>query len=298
MSDNIRRRKSWIINAAAIVGGNLLLAFLVAALIIPHDIIVGGGTGIGIVLSRLLPLSTATVVLIFNLLMLLLGLVALGKRFAAATVASSLLYPVFLEMLLRIPSIDSTTDDPLLATLFAGALLGVALGLVIRVGASTGGTDVLNLVMHKYLHWSVSLCVWLVDIVIIGMQTFFAASEDILYGILLLVIESLVLDRVMVLGRAQIQIFVVSPAHEDIRKRLLTELEAGVTMLLAQTGHSRTEQPGVLCVIPKRKLHIATEIVQSVDPDAFITITQIKEVHGRGFTRERRPLPTEKMTEL
>ncbi|MBQ7338064.1 MAG: YitT family protein [Clostridia bacterium] len=292
MKLNRKHTKKWLLDAASIVAGNLLLAFLVAAFVMPHDIIMGGATGIGIVLDPLLPLDTAAIVLIFNLFTLLLGGLTLGKKFLFATVASSVLYPAFLAVMQRIPGIDRMTDNVLLATLCGGGLLGVALGLVMRIGASTGGTDALNLIMHKYLHWSVSLCVWIVDAIIIGAQALFAAPESILYGIVMLVIESLVLDQVMVLGSSQIQIFVVTPHHEVIRCRLLTELEAGVTMLLAQTGHSRREQPGVLCVIPKRKLHAASRIIQDVDENAFITITQIKEVHGRGFTRERVTLDT------
>lgn len=286
-----RRRGAWLRDAAAIIGGNLLLGFLVVAFALPHDIIMGGATGIGIVLSRLLPLPMATIVLLFNLAMLLLGALVLGHKFFLATVVSSLLYPLTLAVFERIPNISALTHDRLLAVIFGGALLGVALGLVMRVGASTGGTDVLNLIMHRTWRWPLSVCVWTVDIVIIGAQALFSSPQAVLYGILMLVIESLVLERVTLLGRAQIQLFAISPAHESIRQALLRELEAGVTMLLAQTGHSRTEQPGVLCVIPARKLHAAVAAVQSIDPNAFITITRIKEVHGRGFTLARHHLP-------
>ena len=229
--------------------------------------------------------------LVFNLIMLLLGARVLGRKFFFATVLSSLLYPLFLGLFEQLPGIGTLSDDRLLAVICGGVLLGVALGLVMRVGASTGGTDVLNLIMHRYLGWPLSLCVWAVDIVIIGGQAFFAPPQSVLYGVLMLVIESLVLERVTLLGRTQLQLFVISPAHESIRQALLTELEAGVTMLLAQTGHQRTEQPGVLCVLPARRLHAAVAAVQSIDSNAFVTITRIKEVHGRGFTLARRPLP-------
>jgi uncharacterized membrane-anchored protein YitT (DUF2179 family) len=267
--------------------GNAGVAFLVAAFVIPHNIIMGGATGIGIVLDPILPLDTPTIVLIFNILMLLLGLLVLGKKFFVATVASSLLYPGFLAIFQRMDWVVNITDNMLLATLFAGGMLGVALGIVMRIGASSGGADVLSLVMHKWFHLPVAVCVWAVDLAVIGGQALFATPEELLYGVLLLVIESLVLDQVMVMGSSQIQIFVITPHHERIRGLLLTELEAGVTMLLAETGHERREQPGILCIIPKRKLHAATSIIQSVDENAFITITQIREVHGRGFTRER-----------
>ena len=287
MKPNQKSLRNWIKEIVILLVGNAAVAFLVAAFVIPHDIIMGGATGIGIVLDPLLPLDTATIVLIFNILMLLLGLVVLGKKFFFATIASSLLYPMFLAVFQRMDWVVTITDNMLLATMFAGGMLGVALGMVMRIGASSGGADVLSLVAHHWFHWPVSLCVWGVDLIVIGLQAVFATPEQLLYAVLLLVIESIVLDQVMVLGSAQIQVFVVTPCHEQVRQRLLCELEAGVTMLLAETGHERREQPGVLCIIPKRKLHAATTLIQEVDVNAFITITQIREVHGRGFTRER-----------
>lgn len=273
---------------AAIVLGNLLLAFTVAAFILPQDIIMGGATGIGVVFSRVLPLDTAAIVLILNLMALLLGLVVLGKKFFLATVASSLLYPVFLGLVQRIPGIESLTDNTLLATLFGGGLVGIALGMVMRVGSSTGGTDVINLVLHKWLHLPVSMMVYVTDFVILGGQALLAKPEQVLYGIVLLVVETIALDRVMLLGQSQIQIFIVSAKYEEIRRRILEELQAGATMVCIETGMTNKEQRGVLCVIPPRKLFNAKELIQAVDPNAFLTITQIKEVRGQGFSMERR----------
>lgn len=270
------------------LAGSTLLAFLVAAFVSPHGIIMAGTTGIGLALCKFLPVDTAIVVLALNILMLLLGLFALGKKFFLATIASSLLYPVLLAVMQRIPGIESLTEDPLLAAILGGGLLGLALGMVMRVGASTGGTDVLNLVMNKYFHWPVSVCVWITDIIIIIVQALFSNTEQILYGIIMLVIESIVLDRVMVIGQSQIQVLVMSSKYDEIRRRLLDELEAGVTMLHIESGYTNREGKGILCVIPPRKQFAAKEIIYAVDPEAFLTITQVWEVQGRGFSFERR----------
>lgn len=271
-----------------LLAGSTLLAFLVAAFISPHGIIMAGTTGIGLALCKFLPVDTAIVVLALNVLMLLLGLFTLGKKFFLATIASSLLYPVLLAVIQRIPGIESLTEDPLLAAILGGGLLGLALGMVMRVGASTGGTDVLNLVMNKYFHWPVSVCVWITDIIIIIVQALFSNTEQILYGIIMLVIESIVLDRVMVMGQSQIQVLVMSSQYDEIRRRLLEELEAGVTMLHVESGYTNREGKGILCIIPPRKQFAAKEIIYAVDPEAFLTITQVWEVQGRGFSFERR----------
>lgn len=272
---------------SAILAGNILLGFAVAAFILPSGVIMGGATGVGIVLARFIPLDTAAIVLCVNLMALALGWAVLGWRFVVATIASSLLYPILLGAAQRIPGIDQLTADPLLAALLGGGLVGIAVGLVMRVGSSTGGTDVVNLVLHKWTHIPVSAAVYLTDIVIMGAQALFSDPEQILYGVVLLVVETIALDRVMLLGQSQIQLFVVSSQYEKLRQKCLTELQAGTTMVYIETGRTRTLQRGVLCVIPPRKLYAAQALIQSVDPHAFLTITQIKEVRGQGFSSER-----------
>lgn len=271
----------------AILAGNMLLGFAVAAFVLPYGAIMGGATGLGIVFSRFLPLDTAVIVLAVNLLALALGRVVLGWRFVLATIASSLLYPLFLSVAQRVPGIDRLTADPLLAALLAGGLVGIAVGLVMRVGSSTGGTDVVNLVLHKWTHIPVSVVVYLTDTVIMGGQALFSAPEQVLYGVVLLIVETITLNRVMLLGQSQIQLFVISGQHEEIRQRYLTDLQAGATMVHIETGRTRTLRKGVLCVIPPRKLYAAQTLIQSIDPNAFLTITQIKEVRGQGFSRAR-----------
>ena len=288
MKKTLRRTiGSW----AAIVLGNGLLAFTVEAFIIPHGILMGGTTGIAIVLDRVLPLDTAVIVFILNALLLALGGLVLGKRLVATTLASSLLYPLLLEAVHRIPGVMNLTDNALLASLFGGVLMGAALGMVMRVGSSTGGMDIAALVLHKWTHVPVSWCVYALDAVVIGGQALFSPAESVLCGLVVLVLESIMLDKVMILGQAQIQIFVISQSYEAIRRALLTALEAGVTMMQVETGHLGQKQMGVLCVIPHRKLYAATELIQTIDPAAFITVTQVKEVRGRGFTLERAVQP-------
>ena len=275
------------ITLLCVLFGNALLAFLVAAFIIPHDIIMGGTTGIGIVLHKAIPqLDVSLFVLILNVILLLIGLFTLGKKFALTTVASSFLYPILLGFFQRIPGIDTMTDNALIAAVFAGTLMGIALGLVMRVGSSTGSMDIVTLVLNKYTHIAVSIWVYITDFIVIGGQALFNPAEKTLLGIIVLVLEAIVLDKAMILGKSQIQIFVISEAYEQIRQALMEQTEAGVTMTLIETGWLKKQQQGVLCVIPQRKLYAATELIQQIDPQAFITITQIREVRGQGFTIE------------
>ena len=267
--------------------GNAILAFTVAAFIVPHGVIMGGATGIGLTIAHYVPVDLSIIIFIVNSILFVLGAGVLGKKFAVATIASTFIYPTFLSIVQKIPGIDGLTDNLMLATLYAGALLGVGIGLIVRVGSSTGGTDIVALVLNKWFHIPVAGLLYVIDFLVLGGQVFFSDTEQIMYGVLMLVLETAILNKVMLLGQSQIQLFIISEEYEHIREKMLKELDAGVTMVHVETGYGQENQKGVLCIIPNRKLYSVKELVQSIDPKAFITITQINEVRGRGFSMER-----------
>lgn len=267
--------------------GNAILAFTVAAFIVPHGVIMGGATGIGLTIAHYVPVDLSIIIFIVNSILFVLGAAVLGKKFAVATIASTFIYPTFLSIVQKIPGIDRLTDNLMLATLYAGALLGVGIGLIVRVGSSTGGTDIVALVLNKWFHIPVAGLLYVIDFLVLGGQVFFSDTEQIMYGVLMLVLETAILNKVMLLGQSQIQLFIISEEYEHIREKMLKELDAGVTMVHVETGYGQENQKGVLCIIPNRKLYSVKELVQSIDPKAFITITQINEVRGRGFSMER-----------
>lgn len=269
--------------------GNALFAFAVAAFVIPSGILMGGVTGAGIVINKLLGFDTALFVFIVNAALMVAGLFILGKKFFFSTAASSVIYPLFLSLFQRIPVLSKLTDDKLLSAIFAGALLGCAIGILMREGSSSGGTDIVGLIVNKYTHISIAVTVWISDVIIIGFQAFFSDSESLLLGIITIVTESFMLDKVMLLGKPQLQVFVISKDYEKIRAAVLTELNAGVTMSAIETGLKGEKQMGVMCVIHPRKLYALTQLINSIDPESFMTVTKIKEVRGQGFTTERIP---------
>lgn len=277
-------RRRTLLTCFCVLFGNALLAFGVAAFLIPHEILSDGTTGIGIVLNKLFPdYDTAWLILALNILLLLLGAFVLGKKFFITTVAGSVLYPVMLAGFQRIPEITSLTDDATLAAIIGGFLIGAGMGLTIRVGSSTGGMDILALLLHRWFHIPVSAAIYALGFLVIGGQAIFSPPEKTLLGILLLVIESLLIEQTILIGKAQVQIFAVSDRYDEIRRRLLNDLMAGVTMTSIETGHLEKKQQGVLCILPARKLQEATRIILQTDPNTFLTVTKIREVHGRGY---------------
>ena len=267
--------------------GNAVLAFTVAAFLVPQGIIMGGATGIGLTIGHFIALDLSAIIFLVNIVLFVLGTIVLGKKFALTTLISTFVYPVFLSVMRSIPGITELTDNIMLAALYGGALLGLGIGLVVRVGASTGGTDILALVLHKWFHISLAVFVYVVDFTVLLCQALFSNSEQILYGILVLIVSTMALNRVMLMGQAQIQLFIITEKYEEVKEKVLKEMDAWVTMVHIETGYGAKQQKGVLCVIPNRKLYSINQMVQMIDPQAFITITQINEVRGRGFTIER-----------
>lgn len=291
-------KSDWRKNIETVIGvlvGNMILAFAVAAFLVPHGIIMGGATGIGLTINHYIPAADLSlIILIVNGILFLIGALILGKKFVVTTIASTFLYPVCLSVMRAIPGITALTDNIMLATLYGGAILGIGVGLVIRVGASTGGTDILALVLNKWFHVPVAILVYVVDFIVLGNQVLFSDTEQIMYGLLALVLETVLLNKVMLLGQSQIQLFIISDKYEEIREKMLESLDVGVSMLHMETGYGKEYKKGVLCVVPNRKLYSVKELVQSVDEKAFITITQINEVRGRGFSLSRDYLTEEK----
>ena len=279
--------KKYVSTVAGVLSGNAILAFTVAAFIVPNGIIMGGATGIGLAISHYLPVSLSTIIFALNAVLFVLGALVLGKKFAVATITSTFIYPTFLSVMQKIPGIDSLTDNVLLSTLYAGLLVGLGIGLIVRVGSSTGGTDIVALVFNKWFHLPVAALLYVVDFLILGSQIFFSDTEQIMYGILALMMYTVILNKVMLMGQSQIQLFIISDSYDEIRQRMLEELDAGVTMLHIETGYGKENKKGVLCVIPNRKLYSVKEMIHEIDEKAFITITQINEVRGRGFSMDR-----------
>lgn len=267
--------------------GNVILALAVAGFALPHNMIMGGATGIGITVSHYTGIDISILILILNVLLFGLGAVFLGKKFALTTIISSISYPIFLSMFRAIPLIGNLTENRLLASIYAGLLLGLGIGIVIKMGASTGGTDIVALVINKQFHFPLAVCMYAVDFIVLLSQIAFSDTEGVLYGILLTLLSSIVLNRVVLAGEAQIQLLIVSEKYKEIKDLLLTTMDVGVTLLNMETGYGEVSQQAILCIISNRKLYAINDAIQKVDDKAFITITQINEVRGRGFSLER-----------
>ena len=170
--------------------------------------------------------------------MLVWGWAVLGRAFALNTLASSILSPVFLALWERLLADRVLTEDIFLCTVFAGLGIGVALGLVIRAGASTGGMDIPPLVLQKWFRLPVSLTMMVFDIAILLVQALFSPPEQVLYGIVMVILHTIVMDKMLLLGDSRTQVKIVSARSDEIRDAILEQIDRGVTILHGEGGYT------------------------------------------------------------
>ena len=263
--------------------GNSINAFAVAFFILPNDLAMGGGTGISLIVNHFFNIPISAFVLIFNIIMFLIGAAFLGKKFAVTTAISTFYYPFILAVFQKIIGSYSVTDDIFLNTFFAGLLMGLSPGIVVRAGASTGGMDIPPLVINKYFGVPVSAAMYVFGLIILAVQFTFKDAEKILYGIVLIMINSLVLDKMIVLGKQRVELQIISEKSEEIKRAIIEKVGRGVTMIYGETGYMGEKCDIVLTVVSNRQLLKTERIVKSIDPGSFVIINSVKEVAGKGF---------------
>ena len=267
-----------ISTVATVIFGNVFYALVVKLFLLPGNLMTGGTTGIGLVVNHFTGLSISGFVLVFNIIMLLVGVAFLGKKFALTTVISSFTYPIALEAANRIFGNYVITENAMLNTIFAG------LGVVIRTGASTGGMDIPPLVLHKYFRIPVSVSLNAFDMLILVMQVIYNPPERVLYGILLVLVYTTVLDKVLMMGSTKTEVKIISSQVEEIRQAILAQVDRGVTMLYGEGGYRQERTQIVLSIVSNRELPQVEKLIRQIDPEAFMIVSRVTEVRGRGFS--------------
>lgn len=264
--------------------GNAILAMGTAAFVVPNGLISGGVTGIGLILQRLFGLPVNIGVFAADGVLFLLGAAVMGKAFAATIILSTIVYPTFFSLFGKIPFLTSLTDDKLMAAIYAGLLMGAGIGLVIKVGGSTGGMDIPPIILHKLFGLSIPVMISVGDILLLLVQAFYSSTEQVLYGILVVMLTSIVIDKVLIMGQKQTQVMVISPEYERINQAIHQKIDRGSTLIHATSGLEKQEQKVVLSVISNRQLGDLNELILQIDPQAFVIANEVNEVKGRGFT--------------
>lgn len=273
---------------ASILLGNALLAFAVCAFVVPNGFMLGGSTGIALALQHFLPqVSLSVWSALINSALFILGWVCLGRQFAAASLLSTVVYPVFMAVFEWLPVGTLFQADILTCALFASVLAGLGIGVVVRVGGSTGGMDIPPCILQKHKGIPVGTSMMVFDTAIVLLQVALQGLDGVLHSVLIIFLISTVVNRTVITGESKVQIIIISPHYEQIRKEILQTLDSGATMLNIETGYAAEAQKAVFCVAYAKKYPAVRDAALRVDPKAFIVTADVKNVNGKGYTLAR-----------
>lgn len=274
--------KQRIKDYVVITFASMVYAVAVSLFLDPNSLAPGGVTGIAIILNRLTGLETGTWVLFINIPIIALGTWKLGWRFILSTGYCTLISSLFINLL---SPFGAVTEDLLLAAVAGGCLMAVGLGLVFKSGATTGGTDIIvKLLRIRFPQLKTGFLFFVTDAVIVAASGIVFKNVDVaLYAGIVIAINSLLMDVVLYGRDGAKLVFIISDKHENITKRILEELDIGVTYISGSGAYSGKEKNVIMCVMKKQISPRAEVIVREEDPLAFMIVTSATEIFGEGY---------------
>ena len=260
----------------ALIGGAAYPMFLT-----PNRIAPGGITGIATILNFLLKWPVGTVSLVMNIPLFLIGYKTMGKIFAFRSLVATVLFSVFIDVLPLQPVIN----DPMLGALYGGVLLGVGLGLIMRGGATTGGSDMIARMVHKRFSFiSTGAFLFAIDFAVVLAASALIGISEALYALISIFLSAKVMDVVIIGFSSNKACFVISSRWQEISARIMKDMDRGVTQLTARGGYTGEERPTLLCVISRSEITAFKRILREEDENAFVIIVEAHEAIGDGFS--------------
>lgn len=271
--------------------------------LMPKNLVGGGVTGIGVILEYATGFPVSYTYLLMNLLLLVASFFILGKGFGAKTIYAILLTTLCFRFMGQIPGVQEfaakLTGDSLIAVLMGGVMSGIGIGMSISVGGSTGGTDIIALIYTKFRNVSPGKVIFALDVVIIcssllvpsyqvvdGVETLVDWPDKVLavvFGFLLVVITSSVLDMYLSGSKQSVQLFILSKKSEEIADAITTQLHRGVTMLDGMGWYTKEPTKVLMVITRKTDLNLMLRYIKALDPHAFLSVSSVNGVFGKGF---------------
>lgn len=261
---------------------SVFFAIAVSLFLDPNKLAPGGVTGIAIIINHFLDMPTGTLVLIMNIPIMILGIWKFGVKFFISTIVATVMGSVFIDIVAKFPV---ATNDMFLSALIGGILMGLSIGLIFKVGASTGGTDIIaRLLKIRFPHVETGKLFILVDIMIVLASAIaFRDIELAAYAGICVFVSGKALDFVLYGGEGARLIFVISDKEEEIAQKFMTDLDSGVTYVNGIGAYTSADKKIIMCAMTKQMLPKAQDIVRDIDIDAFIIVTSANEIVGEGY---------------
>ena len=279
--------RTLIRNYLLIIIGTALMAFAIASVLEPASLVTGGFTGIAIIVKQFtehllpggVPLSVTNLAL--NIPVFLIAIRLKGLRYLIHTLFATVMLSFWLSVL---PVVPLAGNDLLLASLYGGILMGAGIGLVFVTGATTGGTDLIAaLVQHFLRHYSISNILWVIDTAVVLVGVYLYGIQITLYAIIAIYLTSKISDGIIDGLKFSKAAFIITEKPEALAALVMEELGRGVTGISATGMYSGDSKNMLLCVVSKKEIVRLKELAKSCDPNAFVIVTDVREVLGEGF---------------
>lgn len=281
-----RRTYTAVVDCAVIAAGAVLMGVALSVFMVPFKIAPGGVSGLATVLHYLAGLRVSVLIPLINIPIFIIGIIRLERDFLVKSVFGTVVLSIATETAAILPP---PTSDPLISAVFGGAVMGIGISAVLSRGGTTGGTDILVLVIRRsFSEVSVGRLYLLIDGAVIAMAGFaFSSGEVIFYSAVSLVVSTYMTDAALEgLNLARL-VYIISDRNREICDRIYAELKRGVTGLNSVSMYSGRSGRILMCVIRKGQLSKLKKIIQDIDKDAFVIICDAKEVMGSGFEMRR-----------
>ncbi len=280
---NERPVREQISDVVLVIFGNLALAISSVYFVLPFNLLTGGVAGISVIVNKFTNWNETIIIDVLIVLLFIIGTIFLGKNFAIKTTMSTILYPLFIFIFGFFPI--TIQIEPILASIYAGVLTGMGVGMVFRTGGSTGGMDIPPLLMKKYLGIELSKGSLIVDGVTVAFGLVAYGISAVLIGLISVYASSVMIDKMLLLGGEQSKaIYIISDNWNAINEKIQERLGRGTTLISGKGGYSKEEKPIVFVVIQQRQYAELKKIVNHVDPLSFVVVSDATEVQGEGFT--------------
>lgn len=281
-------------NIFFILLGSAIFSFGLVHFNIQNELAEGGFTGITLILYFAFKWNPALMNLILNIPMFIIGWRMLGKRVFIYTVIGTVAVSIFIELFMKYEIDIHLKDDMFLVALFAGVFIGVGLGIVFKFGGTTGGVDIIARLVNQYIGWSMGKTMFLFDAVVILISwAVYLNHRSMMYTLVALFVSARVIDFVQQGAYAGRAAFIISPKQDEIATKITVTMDRGVTVFKGHGHFTKANQEILYCVVGKNEIVRLKSIITSIDPHAFVSLTEVHDVMGEGFTLDDQKQPIE-----
>jgi len=271
-------------NLSLIILGSVIMGIGYSIFLIPHHFVPGGVSGIAMIVNYFTRLPLGTLIMVLNIPVFIVGFRIMGRKYALRSLLGMVISSLLIDFFNQVIDLRSATDDPILAAIYGGFMLGVGLGLVFRGRASTGGSDILGQILNRWTGMSVGIGIMLIDFFVISASgVAFRQLEAPLYGYIVLFISSKVIDMILEGWNYTKLVIITSTKTAEIQDFILNTLDRSGTALKSRSLFLSREGETILTVIHRKQLAEIKQFVKSIDPDAFVIINDTYAVLGKGF---------------